>query len=316
LGRKILLDTDIGSDVDDALALGLVLASSSDLELVCVTTVAGDTALRARIAARVLGLANRVHVEVCPGEETPLLRRNRFAWYGHEGEGLPPGPEATVSRESAAERMVRAAREHRGLEIVLIGPMTNLARALAIDPNLPERIKGVTVMGGHIRRAVVGRRVLPPGVDYNLCSDPEATCTVLGAGFTVTLVPAEVTVQTWLRPSDLAKLEAGSELAKSLSAMVRRWAPVQRKVFAKAGARLPVDNLAFLHDPMTVLALIQPDLFKFENLMIVPMIQKGVFRTFEVSERKRTPLGTMMRVAVAVKAHRAAQTIVKRLSAL
>ena len=70
--RPVLLDTDIGSDVDDALALALLLALRDELDLVAVTTVTGDTALRARIASRLLAAAGRPEVEVCAGESLPL----------------------------------------------------------------------------------------------------------------------------------------------------------------------------------------------------------------------------------------------------
>ena len=65
--RKVLLDTDIGSDVDDALALGLMLSAPEALDLVAVTTVSRDAAVRARIAAGLLGLGGRGDVEVCIG---------------------------------------------------------------------------------------------------------------------------------------------------------------------------------------------------------------------------------------------------------
>ena len=133
--RPILFDTDIGSDVDDALALGLILASPEELDLVAVTTVAGDTALRARIAAGLLGLAGRSDIGVCVGEGRPVLRgRDRFNGFGHEAECVVDGPSAKVGDESAPARIVRAAREVADLELVLVGPMTNLARALALDP--------------------------------------------------------------------------------------------------------------------------------------------------------------------------------------
>ena len=119
--RRILFDTDIGSDVDDALALGLVLACPDELELVAVTTVARDTELRARLAARMLALGGRDDVEVCEGEREALLRPERFGWFRHEEAMLGDGPEGQLSDEPAPERIVRAAREEGGLEIVMIG---------------------------------------------------------------------------------------------------------------------------------------------------------------------------------------------------
>jgi purine nucleosidase len=280
--RRILLDTDIGSDVDDALALGLALASP-ELELVAVTTVAGDVDARARIAARLLGLAGRRDVEVCAGERAPVLRgADRFGWFGHEGAALADGPDAPVSREPAAARIARAAREIDGLELVAVGPLSNLARALALDPELPRRVAGLWVMGGHLREVRIGAHVCAPGVDYNLCSDPEAAVAVLGAGFRTTLVTADVTLRTWLRRAQLEELARAGPLARALAALVRVWEPVQRRIFTDMGGDVAEDNVAFLHDPLTVLACVAPAPLRFETLRVATAVENGVLRTHEL----------------------------------
>ena len=121
---------------------------------------------------------------------------------------------------------MRAAREQPGLEVVAIGPMTNLARAFALEPKLPSLLGGVTLMGGHIREARIGSFLAPHGIDYNLCSDPEASLTVLGAGFKTTLVTADVTLQTWLRDTDVRAMAAGSELQREIARQIALWRPV------------------------------------------------------------------------------------------
>ena len=309
----ILFDTDIGSDVDDALALGLVLASPGDLELVAVTTLARDVRVRARIAARLLGLAGRAGVDVCAGEAAPLLRpmEKSFGWWGHEV--LCAGDvETPISPEPAPERIVRAAREVPGLELVAVGPLTNVARALALDPELPRRVRGITIMGGHIRRVAIGDRVCDPGIDYNLCSDPEASVAVLGAGFRTTLVSADVTLQTWLRASDLARFAGAGPVARDLAAQVGLWTPVQRKIFVDSlGGTLAPDNVAFLHDPLTVLALLDERPLGFEELRIVVTIERGVLRTLEVDPG--LGIGAPMRVATRVDAEAARALVLERL---
>ncbi len=309
--RPVLFDTDIGSDVDDALALALILASPEALDLRAVTTVAADTAARARIAARLLAIAGSMAVPIAVGEREALLRGRRFPAWGHEGKGLGDGPSAPVSDEPASECIVRMAREVAGLEILAVGPMTNLARALALDPELPSRVAGLTVMGGHIRRVAVGEKVFAPGIDYNLCSDPEASVAVLGAGFRTTLVTADVTLQTWLRPDDVAALEASGPLGAALAAQVRLWDPLQRRLFTGLGAQMPPDNVAFLHDPLAALALIDPVPLGFEELRIVTTVERGVLRTIEVDPA--AGLGAAMRVATSVDAHAAERAIVARL---
>jgi len=292
----------------------VLLAERRALELVAVTTVAGDTRLRARVAARLLGAGGRPDVEVCAGEEAPLLRaRDRFVWFGHEGRGLPDAPDAVVSDEPAPERIVRAAREHPGLEILAVGPMTNLARALALDPKLPTRVAALWIMGGHVRSVQLGGRELPPGIDYNLCSDPEATVAVLGAGFATTLVTADVTLRTWMAPADVARLEAApGALARALGAMLRNWAGAQKKLFTAWGGEEPADFAAFLHDPLTALALVDRSPLRFETLPIVPTVAGGVLRTLEA--RPGDGIGNAMAVVTGVDPAAARRAIVERLA--
>jgi len=309
--RPLLLDTDIGSDVDDALALGLVLASP-ELELVAVTTVGRHPELRARIAAGLLGLAGRREVPVCAGEGRPLLRApERFGWFGHEEGWIVDAAPAPLPRESGPERIVRAAREMPGLELVGVGPMTNLARALALDPDLPGRVAGLTLMGGHIREVRIGSHVCHPGIDYNLCSDPEATMAVLGAGFRTTLVSADVTLQTWLSREGRERLAGAGPVAQALAEQVATWEPVQRKLFTDLGGTVDADNAAFLHDPLTVHSLVDASPLRFEDLRIVPTIERGVLRTLEAASEAK--VGAPMRVATGVDAAAAERAIAERL---
>ncbi|UCE86013.1 MAG: nucleoside hydrolase [Deltaproteobacteria bacterium] len=313
--RPILFDTDIGTDVDDSLALGVVLASREALELVAVTTVSGKADVRARIAARLLGLAGRSDVEVCIGESAPILRpEGEFVWRGLEESFVAEGPEAPIVQEPAPERIARAAREVPGLELVMVGPLTNLARALALDPGLPKRVAGVTIMGGHVRRVAIGEHVCEPGIDYNLCRDLEASCAVLGAGFPITLVTADVTLQTWMTTADRTRLASGGAVARAIADQVGAWTPWQRKIFTAIGGTLAEDNAAFLHDPLTVYSLIDPSPLHFEELRIVPTIQDGVFRTLEADPA--AGIGMPMRVATAVDAEAARRGILERLCRL
>ena len=315
MARPVLLDTDIGSDVDDALALGLILGAPEDLELVAVTTVGRGGPVRARVAAGLLGLAGRGDVEICIGATRPVLRAdNRFTWFDHEERCVVDAAAAKVGDEPAPERIVRAARETDGLEVLMIGPLTNLARALALDPDLPRRVAGIIVMGGHIREVRIGDHVCGPGIDYNLCADPEATVAVLGAGFRTTLVTADVTLSTWLRDADLERLAGAGPLARALADQVRIWTPVQHKIFTGLGGTLEPDNAAFLHDPLTVLSLIDDRPLRFERLRVVATIEEGLLRTFEVDAA--SGLGAEMRVATGVDSHAAERMIVERLVSL
>lgn len=316
MALPILLDTDLGSDVDDALALALLLAAPEALELTAVTTVAADTKGRARATARLLGIAGRTEIEVCAGAEEALARKNRFAWRDIELEGYPDAPDAILSDEPAAERIVRASKETPGLHLLAIGPMTNLAHAVGLDPELPERVSGLTIMGGHIRRVAIGDKVCEPGIDYNLCSDPEATMAVLGAGFETRLVTADVTLETWMTTDDRDAWEkAGGPVARALVPLVDIWTPWLTKIFVEGlGGTLAPDNVAYLHDPLTVQALIDPACLTFERLHILPTIEKGTLRTLEVPAD--AGYGIPMEVATSVDAELARRTMVERIATI
>jgi purine nucleosidase len=310
--RPVLLDTDLGSDVDDAIALALLLACP-ELRLVAVTTVSGDALGRAQASARLLGAAGRRDVEVCAGARDALVRTGRFNADPIPLADYPAGPAAPVTDEPAAARIVRAARETPGLELLFVGPLTNLAHALALDPELPKRVARLHVMGGHIRRVAIGERVVAPGIDYNLCADPEASVMALGAGFETRLVSADVTLQVWLREADLARLAgAPAPVARALVPLVRAWTPVQRRIFVDGmGGTLAPDNVAFLHDPLTALAMVDASSLRLERLRIVTTVEAGVLRTHEVAGA--AGLGAAMEVATAVDPDAARDQMLARL---
>jgi purine nucleosidase len=289
-----------------------VLSAPEALDLVAVTTVGRGGRIRARVAAALLALAGRRGVDVCVGEQRPLLRgADRFNWFDHEERCIAAAAAPEPSEEPAPERIVRAAREHAGLELLLIGPLTNLARALALDPELPRRVAAVTIMGGHVREARIGRLLCRPGIDYNLCSDPEASVAVMGAGFDATLVTADVTLTTWLRDADVERLAGGGPLARELARQVQIWKPVQHRIFSGLGGTLDPDNAAYLHDPLTALALLDASVLRLEPLRIVTTIVDGGLRTLEVDPRALA--APLVRVATAVQPRPAAAAIVERL---
>lgn len=313
--QRIVLDTDMGSDVDDALCLALALASP-EVELVAVTHVAGDTRLRARISRRLLDLAGRDDVPVFAGRSRPLRGdEDRFVWFGNEGVGiLDASSTERVEEEDAVAALVRLFESEDDLELVAVGPMTNVAAALECRPSLASRIRRLTVMGGHLREIAYGGKVLGPGVDYNLCSDPEASRVVLTAGIPTRLVTGDVTLQTWLTRAGLERIAArGGRLNTALAAAVMQWTPIMYRLFGiDADASWPDANVAFLHDPLALAAVFDESFCTFADLPIEPVIADGIFRTFE---RAAAAPGTyVMRCATAVDAPRFRDFFVERLS--
>jgi purine nucleosidase len=320
MARRIVLDTDMGTDVDDALCLGLALAAP-ELELVAVTHVSRDTRLRARISKKLLRLAGRENVPVYAGCEKPRSGRDTFAWFGHEGEGiLDAGEDLEIEAEPAVAALSRLFRSASDLELVAIGPLTNVAAALDADPDLARRIARLTVMGGHIRRVAYGGCDLPRHVDYNLCSDPDASLRVLSAGIPTRLVTADVTLQVWIGEGDLRGIESvGSPLHRALARAVRRWTPIMNRIFTGLGARMDADNVAFLHDPLALACVYDESFCTFEDLAVEPMIRDGVFRTIERSangEAGRDGHFPRLRCATAVDAGRFRSHFTERLKSL
>ncbi len=259
--------------------------------------------MRARIARQLLELAGRPHVPVYAGCRVPLLAGSGYNWFGHEGHGiLEPGVELEIERAHAVDALLELSRRYPGLEIAAVGPLTNLALALAKDPDFAARVGRLTVMGGHLREVSYRGRVFPFGVDYNLCSDPHASLLVLRSGIATRLVTADVTLRTWLREADVQALEkSATPLHAALARATRIWTPVQRQLLEPKDAS-PGDNAAFLHDPLTLACVYDESFCGFETLEIEPVIEAGVFRTVE---RPQAGAGTFpMRCATSVDAER------------
>ena len=170
---NVLLDMDPG--VDDALALTTALGHP-DISVVGLTTVAGNTTLEnaTRNALSVVTMAGRTDVPVVPGCERPLVGDLTTAEWVHGEGGLRgdlPAPEADPVDAHAADFIADAAREYGDdLTVASIGPPTNLALALARDPDLPNTISDIYVMGGAFR----GPGNVTPAAEANFHNDPEA----------------------------------------------------------------------------------------------------------------------------------------------
>lgn len=243
----VLLDCDPG--VDDALALA-VLALHRGVELVGVTTVCGNTAAAdgAVNALRLLELAGCRDVPVAVGAADHLTAPYQChvqAIHGRDGLGeaadavLPQAVRAAEPR-SAIELIDRLSREHAGrLEIVAVGPLTNLALALRADPSLTGRVRRVTIMGG----AALAPGNVTPSAEANIHDDPEAAAIVLAADWDTVLVGLDVTMGQVLGAEHWQALaDSARPLTRALAAISDRYMDFYTGVFGR--------RCSALHDPL------------------------------------------------------------------
>lgn len=285
---RIILDTDIGTDVDDCLALATVLASP-ELRLEGVTCVYGDVGLRARMARRLLELAGRPDVPVFAGASEPLLGLRPIYWEGHEGQGLVADddpPLATAGRHAVDFIVETALASPGAIHLLAIGPLTNVALALRAEPRLAG------ALAWHL-----------PYAEHNIKCDPEAAHIVLSAGLPAALVPLDVTTLVRITPADVARIRAGGgAFRQAVAEQVER--------YPKFGQR----GFTYLHDPLAAAALADPSLVTWEQLRVEVELG-GRLAVGATLARAPEPAGPPpARVALAVDAARAEQLVVGRIA--
>jgi purine nucleosidase len=285
----MVLDTDIGSDVDDLLALVFILRSR-ELALQGVTTVYGDTRLRARLAKVVCGMSGHSDVPVIPGAGKPLSGRQVY-WAGIEGEGIAGLEDVKLEYENGAEEFLLSEAEARQgeLEVLAIGPLTNIARAIDREPRFCHWIKRLYIMGG----AFFDERP-----EHNIRCDTVAAAKVFGSGLRLTALGLDVTTIPAIREQEVRRLEAASHPVSRLAAeQIRRW-----WLFLHATRNHP-------HDPLAALAMERPDLFRFETCGVQVTLDGPFY-----GRTHRVPSEPLVEVASDVFPRTALELIIDRLA--
>lgn len=229
----LLIDTDPG--VDDALAL--LMAFDSDAhQVVGLTIAAGNVGLdhTVRNALKLREVVGRADVPVFPGCGGPLVhvpREDAAHVHGRDGFGDIgyPDPAGAAAAEHAALAILRLSHEHAGrLLLVALGPLTNLALALRLDPTLPQRVARLVVMGG----AVTAHGNITPTAEFNVAFDPEAAHIVFRGFPRFELVDWEATIAHGLPHADVDHwLQAPSPRARfydAISRQTRLWSADSR----------------------------------------------------------------------------------------
>jgi len=254
--KAVIIDCDPG--VDDAIALLLALASPQTLEVLAITTVAGnvDAAKTARNARIVRQIAGREDVPVYAGAEEPLLRAPIAASHFHGESGLGAmalfEPAAPVSPGHSVDAIIALvmARPPGTVSVAVTGPMTNLAMAMRLEPSLAMRIDTVAIMGGARREG--GN--ITASAEYNIYADPHAAAVVFGSDARIVALGLDVTHQVRTTPERMAALRAlGTDAARASADLLDFSISCALKFTGDPGAPL--------HDPCTIAWLMAPQLF-------------------------------------------------------
>ena len=189
--RRILIDTDTASD--DAIALVLALRAAQ-VKVEAITVVAGNVPLdqAVRNAMVSVEMAGTYAPPVYRGCDRPLWRRQITAQQVHGQDGLGdrgyPAPSIPLEREHAVDAIARYAQQIEDLEIVTLGPLTNIAMAIRMYPRQMRRVRSITAMGGQYRQ----RNPHWPASEFNILVDPEAAQILLDFGIHTTFVPLDI----------------------------------------------------------------------------------------------------------------------------
>jgi purine nucleosidase len=306
---RIILDTDLamgapGSDVDDGFALALAIADPG-LRLELVTAVGGNTDVNTvtRLSTELLGVLGRPDVPVVSGVAGPIDPALR--WPDRE-------PAASRGPYAAAEIVDRVMAEPGELTIVAIGPLTNIALALLIEPRIATAVREIVVMGGVFlgQTNVAGM----PG-EYNFWCDPDAAQAVLASGARLRLVGLDVTRQVRLTRADAARLADGGVFGKIAAEHAVGWISYQERV--KPGEELEHGSCA-LHDPLAVAVVTRPDLVTWRDAYVAVETAGRVTRGVAVADLLmwENPPEPNCRIATAVDANAFHTLFFERLAGL
>jgi purine nucleosidase len=237
--RPVILDTDIGGDIDDAWALAFVMRSPA-LELLGVTISDGNTPARAPIACKMLHVDGQGNVPVAVGRQTTKDPEYQFTW----------AEDFTTKRPistSAAQFIVDTIRQRPGqVTLLAVGPLQNVADALRIEPKLPSLVKRVVLMSGSIGASAWSSGPIP---EWNVVRATSDAQLVYSAGLPMTIVPLDSTTYVQLKDDERERVRKHkSPLSGALEALYRLW------------IETPTSRMT-LHDQMAVAETVRPGAF-------------------------------------------------------
>jgi purine nucleosidase len=245
--EKIIIDTDIGDDIDDAFALGLAL-SSPEFEILGVSASFGDTATRAKMLDRMLGELGRSDIPVAMGAPANVnlnaFSQRRYAEGGQFARAGHPG---------SVDFILDQARKYPGqVTLVAIGPLPNIGAMIDRDPAAFRQLKRVVIMGGNVRPLLDpygAAAPIAPHPEWNIKNDIASAQKLFNAGVPLLVMPLDSTANLKLHEVARTALFAhGTMLTNILAGLYYEW---------RAATRSPTP---VLYDPMTLASLLDPRL--------------------------------------------------------
>ncbi len=242
--KKIWIDTDIGGDIDDALALLLAISLNDEIEILGVSTVFENTTARAKIAKTLFNLAN-MDIKVYAGNKMPYKIKKVF----HDKVDTNKYPityikdlfdEANIEKEDALYGLTKALKNNNDVTIITIGALTNIADLIKTNDECLKNIKEIVIMGGAINMNLN---------EFNISCDPDAAKIVLDSNINKRIISLDVTFRCELTTEQTNKLFAcKSRLVKTVMSMSRMWG-----------------HNIFLHDPLALSEAIKNEYVTFVN---------------------------------------------------
>ncbi|CDZ63462.1 nucleoside hydrolase [Neorhizobium galegae] len=259
----IIVDCDPG--IDDTIAL-LTAFVSPELEILGITPVCGNQPLErtVRNALQVCELGQRTDIPVYAGCFRPMLREPIFGqFHGKTGLGntVLPEPVKTVEPKSAVDFLIdtltAAALEKKRVTVCCLGPMTNLAVALRMIPQVAEGIERIVMMGGAYREP--GNRTMT--AEFNVLADPHAAHVVFSSGIPIVALALDATHQVMLKPEHVAQFSnVSGRISQTLAELMAFWDRNDVRRYGSRGGPL--------HDPLVIAYLLAPHLFTTERARV------------------------------------------------
>ena len=237
--HKVILDTDIGTDVDDALALA-ALMGSKEVDLIGITTVYGDVRLRSAIAMHLCSLVNR-EIPTFAGEDKTISGRE--VWVsGSEGKNYENLTSFTPQITSAVDFLVNAVvSQPKSIDVIAIGPLTNIARAIQTNLDFVEKVKRVWIMGGDFTQSKV---------EHNFKCDIDAARIVLESNVPISILDLPSSQKTIIRMEEIEQIRNAPALGALLYSEIMSWIQPRNQ------------DWTIPHDPIAALTLLAPEFFE------------------------------------------------------